>query len=40
VPDTCANVDDLVGEFHYKPATTVEEGIRRFVEWYRNYFRV
>lgn len=40
VPDTCANVDDLVGEFHYKPATTVEEGIRRFVEWYRNYYKV
>lgn len=38
VPDTYANVEDLVGEFHYKPATTVKEGINRFVEWYRNYF--
>ena len=39
VPDTYANVDDLVDQFHYKPATTVEEGINRFVAWYRNYFK-
>jgi UDP-glucuronate 4-epimerase len=38
VPDTYANVEDLVGEFHYKPSTTVKEGIDRFVVWYRNYF--
>jgi UDP-glucuronate 4-epimerase len=40
VPDTCANVDDLVEQFQYKPATTVEEGISRFVAWYREYFNV
>lgn len=39
VPDTYANVEDLVEEFHYKPATTVEDGIKCFVEWYRNYFK-
>ncbi|TLS19612.1 MAG: NAD-dependent epimerase [Betaproteobacteria bacterium] len=39
VPDTYANVEDLVEEFHYKPATTVEEGINRFVDWYCNYFK-
>jgi UDP-glucuronate 4-epimerase len=39
VPDTYANVEDLVEEFHYKPATAVEEGIKGFVEWYRNYFK-
>jgi UDP-glucuronate 4-epimerase len=38
VPDTWANVDDLVDQFGYKPATTVEEGIKRFVAWYRDYF--
>lgn len=37
VPDTYADVDDLVSQFKYKPATTVEEGIRRFVEWYLIY---
>jgi len=40
VPDTHANVDDLVEQFHYKPATTVEDGIARFVAWYRDYFKV
>lgn len=40
VPDTYANVDDLVEQFDYKPATTVESGIYRFVAWYRDYFKV
>lgn len=39
VPDTYADMDDLVKEFHYKPATKVEDGIKLFVEWYRNYFK-
>ena len=39
VPDTYANVDDLVEQFHYKPVTTVEDGIQRFVDWYRDYFK-
>lgn len=39
VPDTYANVEDLVEEFHYKPATTVDEGINQFVDWYCNYFK-
>jgi UDP-glucuronate 4-epimerase len=38
VPNTYANVEDLVEEFHYKPTTNVEEGINRFVDWYRNYY--
>lgn len=39
VPDTYANVEDLVADFNYKPSTTVEEGISRFVDWYHNYFK-
>ena len=39
VPDTYANVDDLVEQFHYKPSTTVADGINRFVAWYRGYFK-
>lgn len=38
VPDTYANVEDLVTEFHYKPTMTVEDGIKYFVKWYRCYF--
>jgi UDP-glucuronate 4-epimerase len=40
VPDTYANVEDLVADFAYKPATSVEEGVARFVDWYRNYYQV
>jgi len=40
VPDTYADVEDLVEQFAYKPMTTVEEGIRCFVAWYRDYFKV
>lgn len=40
VPDTYADVEDLVKDVGYKPATTVEDGIARFVEWYRDYFKV
>ena len=40
VPDTYADVDDLVEHFQYKPSTQVEEGIQHFVNWYRNYFSV
>jgi UDPglucose 6-dehydrogenase len=40
VPDTYADVADLVEQFHYQPAITVEEGIQRFVAWYRNEFKL
>jgi UDP-glucuronate 4-epimerase len=40
VLDTYADVDDLVGQFQYQPATLVKDGIKRFVDWYRNYYKV
>ena len=40
VPETYANVDDLVEQFNYKPATSIEDGINSFVSWYRDYFKV
>jgi UDP-glucuronate 4-epimerase len=40
VPATRADVDDLAREFGYRPRTTVDEGVARFVEWYRAYYRV
>jgi UDP-glucuronate 4-epimerase len=39
VPDTFADVEDLVRDVGYKPATPVEVGIRRFVEWYLEYYK-
>jgi UDP-glucuronate 4-epimerase len=40
VPSTYADVDDLVQDLGYKPETSVEEGIARFVQWYREFFKV
>ena len=40
VPDTYADVDDLVSQFDYRPNTTIEVGVRRFVDWYKNYHGV
>lgn len=38
VPDTYADVSDLVKDVEYKPATSVEQGIEQFVKWYLDYF--
>jgi UDP-glucuronate 4-epimerase len=40
VPDTYADVSDLVRDFDYKPATLLEDGIRNFVEWYKDFYRI
>ena len=40
VPVTYADVDDLVRDVGFKPDTPIEEGIKRFVEWYRKYYKV
>ncbi len=40
VPATYANVDDLERDFDYKPDTSIETGIEKFVRWYREYFQV
>jgi UDP-glucuronate 4-epimerase len=37
VPDTYADVEDLTNDVGYRPSTPVEEGVKRFVEWYRGY---
>jgi UDP-glucuronate 4-epimerase len=40
VPATFADVDDLMRDTDFKPDTSIEAGIRRFIEWYREYYRV
>ena len=40
VPDTFADVSDLVEQFNYQPATTVKDGIQQFVSWYSNYYKI
>jgi UDP-glucuronate 4-epimerase len=40
VPATYADVDDLINDVGFKPATTIEEGIKKFVEWYKEYYKI
>jgi len=40
VPKTYADIQDLVEQFNYKPSTSLEEGIKNFVSWYRKYYEI
>ncbi len=40
VPATYADVSDLVEDLDYKPTTSIQEGIDKFVEWYRDFFKI
>ena len=40
VPSTYADVDDLIADVGFKPATSIETGVERFVSWYRSFYRV
>jgi UDP-glucuronate 4-epimerase len=35
MPDTYADVDDLVEEFGYKPSMSVKQGVEKFSLWYK-----
>ncbi|MDE7282859.1 MAG: GDP-mannose 4,6-dehydratase, partial [Lachnospiraceae bacterium] len=37
---TYADVSGLMQDYDFKPDTTIEEGLSRFVEWYREYYKV
>jgi UDP-glucuronate 4-epimerase len=39
VPDTFADVQELVRDVGYKPATPIETGVRAFIDWYREYYQ-
>lgn len=39
VPDTEADVSELITNVGYRPVVSVEEGVAKFVEWYRDYYR-
>jgi len=40
VPQTYADIDSLAEAVGFRPKVSIEEGVRRFVEWYRAYYRV
>jgi UDP-glucuronate 4-epimerase len=40
VPETYADVDDLMRDVGFRPQTPIEQGIARFVDWYKEYYRL
>ncbi len=40
VEKTWANVDDLITDYNYKPNTPIAKGVKKFIEWYKNYYKV
>ena len=40
VPATYADVDDLMRDVGFRPATSIADGIARFIDWYRAYHRL
>ena len=40
VPATYADVDDLIRDVGFKPDTSIEVGVQRFVDWYRDYYQL
>ena len=40
VPITYADIDELVDDIDFKPDTSIEDGITKFVEWYKQYYSV
>ncbi len=40
VPATYANIDDLVNDFQYKTNTNIDDGINKFISWYKEYFNL
>ena len=39
VIDTFADVKDLITDFNYRPSISINEGVLRFIEWYKQYYK-
>jgi UDP-glucuronate 4-epimerase len=40
VPQTYADVDDLIKDVGFKPSTSIQYGIQKFIEWYKEYYHI
>ena len=40
VTATWANVDDLIKDYDYRPKTSIPEGVQKFVDWYKKYYKI
>ncbi len=40
VPETFADVEDLFSKINFQPKTSIEEGIGKFIDWYKDYYKI
>ena len=40
IPKTWAKIDNLIDQFNYDPKTTIEEGVTKFANWFKYYYKV
>jgi UDP-glucuronate 4-epimerase len=40
VPETYADIDDLIHEVNFKPSTSIKKGVGKFIEWYLDYYKI
>ena len=40
VKRTWADVSELIKDYNYKPSTSIEEGIKQFITWYKEYYKI
>ena len=40
VPATYADVTEFVNDFGYKPSTSVKDGVKKFIDWYKKYYKI
>jgi len=40
VPDTFADITDLVNDFNFKPKTTLKKGVKNFIDWYKEFYQI
>ena len=40
VPDTYADVSSLVNDTGYKPSTSIDVGVKNFVDWYKDFYNI
>jgi UDP-glucuronate 4-epimerase len=40
IPDTCANIEKTISDLGYSPHTNIETGLEKFVNWYKEYYKI
>ena len=40
VPDTFADIEDLKNDFNFQPSTSLHDGVKKFIDWYFDYYKI